>query len=69
MMVTVFWSAGAACLTAGFGSGSDVAALALTTLTRFFAPALRLLGDVVTRPHLSAADLIRVRELCSELSC
>jgi zinc protease len=43
--------------------GSDVTALGMTAMTRFFAPALRLLGEVVTRPHLSAADLLRVREL------
>jgi zinc protease len=43
--------------------GPDVTALSLTSLTRFFGRALRLLGDVVTRPHLSATDLPRVREL------
>jgi zinc protease len=48
--------------------GADVTSMSLTTLARFFAPALGLLADVVTRPHLDEADLARVRELrCNRL--
>jgi predicted Zn-dependent peptidase len=44
-------------------AGSDVTSLSLTVLTRFVEPALRLLAQVVTRPHLAEGDLQRVREL------
>jgi zinc protease len=43
--------------------GADMTSIGLTTLARFFAPALQVLADVVTRPHLDPVDLARVREL------
>ncbi len=43
--------------------GSDVTTLGFTTLSRFLAPALGLLAEVVTRPRLADVDLTRVREL------
>jgi len=43
--------------------GPDVTTLSLTTLSRFTEPALALLGDLLTRPRLSEADLSRVREI------
>lgn len=43
--------------------GPDVTAFSFTALARFLVPALALLADVVTRPHLAGEDLTRVREL------
>ena len=43
--------------------GSDVVTFGFTTLDRFFAQALVLLGEVIQRPRLEASDLARVREL------
>lgn len=54
---------------AGLGShlaidvGADVTSIGLTTLARFFGSALDVLADVVRRPHLDPADLVRVRDL------
>src|SRR5262249_12641342 len=44
-------------------AGPDVTTVGFTALERFFEPALRVLADVVTRPHFAAGDLVRVREL------
>jgi zinc protease len=50
-------------LTLDVDVGPDVIAFGVTALSRVFAPALGLLADIVARPHLAAADLVRVREL------
>jgi zinc protease len=44
-------------------TGPDVTTVSFTSLGRFFEPALKVLADVVTRPHFHEADLVRVREL------
>jgi zinc protease len=44
-------------------TGADATTIVLTTLTKHYAAALRLLADVVRRPHLSDQDFARVREL------
>ena len=44
-------------------AGPDVTTVSFTSLRRFFEPALRVLADVVTRPHFHEPDLVRVREL------
>jgi zinc protease len=41
----------------------DATTLSLTTLARFMPRAMGLLADILTRPHLAAHDLDRVREL------
>ncbi len=41
----------------------DATTIGLTTLSKFLPRAMDLLADIMTRPHLSAADLTRVREL------
>ena len=43
--------------------GPDVTTLSLTTLARFAERALELMGAVITRPRLAAADLARVCEI------
>ena len=43
--------------------GSDAALMSVTVLSRFTAPALTLLADMVARPSLSEDDFIRVRQL------
>ena len=43
--------------------GSDAALMSVTVLSRFTAPALALLADMVARPSLSEEDFIRVRQL------
>jgi predicted Zn-dependent peptidase len=43
--------------------GSDAALMSVTVLSRFTAPALTLLADMVARPSLSEEDFIRVRQL------
>jgi zinc protease len=43
--------------------GPDAALMTVTVLSRFAAPALQLLADIVARPSLSEADFLRVREL------
>jgi predicted Zn-dependent peptidase len=43
--------------------GPDAALLTVTVLSRFAAPALQLLADIVARPSLSEPDFLRVREL------
>jgi zinc protease len=43
--------------------GSDATTVALTSLSRCFATAVDLLGDVVMRPHFADEDLRRVRDL------
>jgi zinc protease len=43
--------------------GPDVTTLSLTTLARFFEPALALLSEVILRPRLREQDLSRVREI------
>jgi zinc protease len=43
--------------------GPDAALMTVTILSRFAAPALQLLADIVARPSLSEADFLRVREL------
>lgn len=44
-------------------AGQDLISLSFTTLARNLDEALGLLADVVTRPHLDAADFFRIREL------
>lgn len=44
-------------------AGADTISVSLWTLARHLKPALRILADVVARPHLKAEDLARVREL------
>jgi zinc protease len=44
-------------------AGTDTMSVSLWTLARNLKPALRLLSDVVARPHLAEDDLTRVREL------
>ena len=43
--------------------GPDAALLTVTVLSRFAAPALQLLADIVARPSLTEPDFLRVREL------
>jgi zinc protease len=43
--------------------GPDAVVVALTTLTRFAAPALALLAEMVTAPNLETLDIERVRKL------
>jgi predicted Zn-dependent peptidase len=43
--------------------GPDAALLTITVLSRFAAPALQLLADIVARPSLTEPDFQRVREL------
>lgn len=43
--------------------GPDATALSVTTLSRFLAPALALMCDVVARPRMEPQDFRRVREL------
>ena len=43
--------------------GPDAALVTVTTLSRFAAPALSLLADIVARPSLSEQDFERVRQL------
>jgi zinc protease len=43
--------------------GPDAIVLSLTTLTRFLAPALRLLAEMATAPNLAQQDIDRVRKL------
>jgi len=43
--------------------GPDAALLTVTVLSRFAAPALQLLADIVARPSMSEPDFLRVREL------
>jgi len=43
--------------------GSDVTTLGFTAVAHHFRAALQLLGEVVIRPRLAAADLARVRDL------
>ena len=43
--------------------GSDAALMSVTVLSRFTAPALTLLADMMARPSLSEEDFIRVRQL------
>jgi zinc protease len=43
--------------------GPDAIVLALTTLTRFAGPALRLLAEMATSPNLAQPDIDRVRKL------
>jgi predicted Zn-dependent peptidase len=46
--------------------GPDAIVVALTTLTRFLTPALRLLAEMVTAPNLADGDIDRVRKLRME---
>ncbi|HYN08357.1 MAG TPA: pitrilysin family protein [Vicinamibacterales bacterium] len=41
----------------------DATTIGLTTLAKFLPRAMGLLADIITRPHLADADLVRVREL------
>jgi predicted Zn-dependent peptidase len=43
--------------------GPDAIVMALTTMTRFLAPALRLLAEMATAPNLASSDIDRVRKL------
>jgi predicted Zn-dependent peptidase len=43
--------------------GPDAIVISLTTLTRFLAPALRLLAEMATAPNLAPVDVERVRKL------
>jgi predicted Zn-dependent peptidase len=43
--------------------GSDAALMSVTVLSRFTAPALTLLAEMMARPSLSEEDFIRVRQL------
>ena len=43
--------------------GSDAALMSVTVLSRFTAPALTLLADMVARPSLTEDDFVRVRQL------
>jgi zinc protease len=43
--------------------GADAIALVLTTLTRFFRPAIALLAEMAMSPNLAHADIERVRRL------
>ena len=43
--------------------GPDVTTCGCTTLARNLQPVLSLLADMIRRPHLAEADLVRVREL------
>jgi zinc protease len=43
--------------------GPDAIVMALTTLTRFLEPALRLLAEMATSPNLATPDIERVRKL------
>ena len=43
--------------------GPDAIVVALTTLTRFTRPALKLLAEMTTAPNLASADIERVRKL------
>ena len=43
--------------------GSDAAALTVTTISRFTATALSVLGDMTARPNLAEGDFGRVRQL------
>ncbi len=43
--------------------GPDVTTISLTTLARFFEPAMALLFDVVARPRLEESDFLRVVEM------
>lgn len=43
--------------------GPDVTTLSLTTLSRFFEPAIDLLFDLVARPRLAEPDFLRVAEM------
>jgi zinc protease len=43
--------------------GSDAALMSVTVLSRFTAPALTLLADMMARPSLSEDDFVRVRQL------
>lgn len=49
--------------TLDLGAGPDATSAQLWTVRRHLAPALRVLADVLTRPHFSDSDLTRVREL------
>jgi predicted Zn-dependent peptidase len=44
-------------------AGADTMSVSLWALARHLKPALRILADVVARPHLNEEDLTRVREL------
>lgn len=44
-------------------AGPDAVSAQLWTVRRHLEPALRILADIVTRPHLDDADLTRVREI------
>ena len=43
--------------------GSDAALISVTALSRFAGPSLDLLADMVVRPSLTEADVMRVRQL------
>lgn len=44
-------------------AGPDATSVQLWTVGRHLDPALRVLADIVTRPHLADSDLTRVREM------